>query len=102
MSTTLHPELRGLPVTTNGIELARTVEVLVDGDGELVGFELACRDGTRRFRTVYVEVPRKNAKSTLTSGVGLYMLALDGEGGAECYSAATTRDRSRVCVAMSA
>ena len=49
MSTTLHPELRGLPVTTNGIELARTVDVLVDGEGELVGFELACRDGTRRF-----------------------------------------------------
>ena len=49
MSATLHPELRGLPVTTNGIELARTVEVLVDGDGELIGFELACRDGTRRF-----------------------------------------------------
>ena len=49
MSTTIRPELRGLPVTTNGIELARTVDVLVDGDRELVGFELACRDGTRRF-----------------------------------------------------
>jgi hypothetical protein len=49
MSATLHSELLGLPVTTNGIELARTVDVLVDGEGELVGFELACRDGTRRF-----------------------------------------------------
>ncbi len=49
MSATLHPELLGLPVTTNGIELARTVDVLVDGDGQPVGFELACRDGTRRF-----------------------------------------------------
>ncbi len=48
MSATLHSELLGLPVTTNGIELARTVDVLVDGDGQLVGFELACRDGTRR------------------------------------------------------
>jgi hypothetical protein len=44
----------------------------------------------------YVEVPRKNAKSTLTSGIGLYMLALDGEGGAECYSAATTRDQAKI------
>jgi phage terminase large subunit-like protein len=58
--------------------------------------EIAARDGTRRFRTVYVEVPRKNAKSTLTSGVGLYMLGLDGEGGAECYSAATTRDQAKI------
>jgi len=49
MSTALRPELLGLPVTTNGIELARTADVLVDGDGQLVGFELACRDRTRRF-----------------------------------------------------
>ena len=49
MSATLHSELLGLPVTTNGIELARTADVLVDGDGQLVGFELACRDRTRRF-----------------------------------------------------
>jgi hypothetical protein len=42
-------ELLRLPVTTNGIELGRTVGVLVDRDGRLVGFELDCRDGTRRF-----------------------------------------------------
>lgn len=53
-------------------------------------------DGIRRFRTAYIEVPRKNAKSTLTSGIGLYMLTADGEGGSECYSAATTRDQARI------
>jgi hypothetical protein len=42
-------ELLRLPVTTNGIELGRTVEALVDGDGRLIGFELVCRDGARRF-----------------------------------------------------
>lgn len=52
--------------------------------------------GLRRFRTVYIEVPRKNAKSTLSSGVGLYMLTEDGEEGAEVYSAATTRDQARI------
>jgi len=52
--------------------------------------------GNRRFRTVYIEVPRKNAKSTLTSGVGLYMLTCDGEEGAEVYSAATTRDQAKI------
>jgi len=53
-------------------------------------------DGYRRFKTVYTEVPRKNAKSTLSSGVGLYCLLADGEGGAEVFSAATTRDQARL------
>lgn len=50
----------------------------------------------RRFRTAYDEVARKNAKSTLSSGIGLYMAGADGEGGAEVYSAATTRDQARI------
>jgi hypothetical protein len=33
----------------------------------------------RRFRTAYNEVARKNAKSTLSSGVGLYMTGADSE-----------------------
>lgn len=52
--------------------------------------------GLRRFRDVYLEIPRKNAKSTLTSGVALYMLTADGEQGAEIYSAATTKDQARI------
>ena len=52
--------------------------------------------GGRRFRRAYIEVPRGNAKSTLSSGVALYALALDGEQGAEVYSAATTRDQARI------
>ena len=42
-------ELLRLPVTANGIELGRTVAVLADRDGRIVGFELVCRDGSRRF-----------------------------------------------------
>lgn len=52
--------------------------------------------GLRRYREGYVEVPRKNAKSTLSSGLALYMLTADGEHGAEVYSAATTRDQARI------
>ena len=52
--------------------------------------------GLRRFLTVYLEVARKNAKSTLAAGIGLYMLAADGEPGAEVYSAATTGDQARI------
>ncbi len=52
-------------------------------------------DGTRRFHTSYWEVARKNGKSTLAAIVGLYMLAADGEGGAEIYAAATKRAQAK-------
>lgn len=53
------------------------------------------QDGLRRFRVALVLIPRKNAKSTLGAIIALYMLVADGEGGAECYSAATTRDQAK-------
>jgi phage terminase large subunit-like protein len=52
--------------------------------------------GYRRFRVSYFEVARKNAKSTLASGEMLYMATADGEAGAECYSAATTKQQARI------
>lgn len=53
-------------------------------------------DGLRRFRVALIMVPRKNTKSTLGAIVVLYMLTADGEGGPNCYSAATTRDQAKV------
>jgi phage terminase large subunit-like protein len=50
----------------------------------------------RRYRTVYIEVPRKNAKSTFSSAVGLYMLTADGEQGAEVYSAAKAKKQALI------
>jgi phage terminase large subunit-like protein len=50
--------------------------------------------GKRRFRVIDLFVPRKNAKSTLASVIGLYMLAVDGEFGAEVYSGATSQDQA--------
>lgn len=50
----------------------------------------------RRFRTAYVEVARKNGKSTFASGIGLYMLDADGEPGAEIYSAATKKAQAKI------
>jgi len=52
--------------------------------------------GLRRFRTAYIEVPRKNGKSLFAAAITLYMLTADGEPGAECYSAATTRDQAKI------
>lgn len=51
-------------------------------------------DGLRRYRRVYIEVPRKNAKSTTTAGTGLYMFVADNEHGAEVYSGATTEKQA--------
>jgi phage terminase large subunit-like protein len=51
-------------------------------------------DGTRRFRTVYLEVGRKNGKTTLAAGIGLYLLVADNEPGAEIYTAATKLDQA--------
>jgi phage terminase large subunit-like protein len=53
-------------------------------------------DGTRRYRTVYIEIPRKNGKSTLASGLGLLLLYLDNEPGAEIYSAAADREQAAI------
>ena len=54
------------------------------------------QDGRRRFRRVYIEVPRGNGKSCLSSGVALYCLCADKEPGAEIYSFATTRDQAKI------
>lgn len=53
-------------------------------------------DGLRRFNRAYVELPKKNGKSTLASGIGLYMLLGDGEAGAECYSVATDQAQASI------
>ena len=53
-------------------------------------------DGTRRYRTVHIEIARKNGKTQLGAGIGLYMLVADKEGGAEVYAAATKRDQAKI------
>lgn len=50
--------------------------------------------GGRRFKRAYTEVPRGNAKSTLSAAVALYGLTSDGEMGAEVYAAATTKEQA--------
>lgn len=52
--------------------------------------------GTRIVRELYVEIPRKNGKSTLSSGLALVLLAADGELGGEVYAAASTKDQARI------
>lgn len=50
--------------------------------------------GVRRFRRAMLLVPRKNGKSPLAAGLGLWMFAADGEHGAEVYSGATSEKQA--------
>ena len=53
-------------------------------------------DGTRQYRTAYIEMPKKQGKSPIAAGIALYLLMLDEEWGAEIYSAAADRDQASI------
>lgn len=53
-------------------------------------------DGLRRFREVYEQIGKKNGKSTDAATTALYCMTVDGEQGAEIYSAATGRDQAKI------
>lgn len=52
--------------------------------------------GLRRTKRAVLIVAKKNGKSLLAAAIGLYMLIADGEGGPECYAAATQRDQAKI------
>ena len=51
-------------------------------------------DGTRQYKFVYVEIPKKNGKSELAAGAALYQLFADGEKSGEIYGCAADRDQA--------
>lgn len=51
----------------------------------------------RRFREAYIEIPKKNGKTSWGAAIGLLMQFFDGENGPEVYSAAFTRDQALQC-----
>ena len=95
-----------------GDRICWVIEHLTHVKGELAGQEIKLEpwqvfilhttfswkttEGIRRFRRVYIEVPRGNGKSSLSSGVALFCLCGDREPGAEVYSFATTRDQAKI------
>lgn len=50
----------------------------------------------RQYRMGWIELGRKNGKSELLAGLALYLLAFDGDEGAEIYGAAKDRDQARI------
>lgn len=54
------------------------------------------RGGLRRYRTLYLEVAKKNGKSTLVSAISLYLLIADGEGAPEIYLNAVDKKQAEI------
>lgn len=65
--------------------------------GLWVAFGWMRADGTRRFRFFYLEVARKNGKTTEAAGIGLYLAFADGEMGADVYACATKKEQAKIC-----
>ena len=57
-------------------------------------FGFVDKNGNRRFQEVFIEVGRKNGKTSWVAAVELYMLIADGEGAPQVYNAATSYDQA--------
>jgi len=49
---------------------------------------------SRIIRNAWIEVPRKNGKTTIASGLALYLAFADGEAGAQVIAAAGSKDQA--------
>ncbi len=59
-------------------------------------FGIVKEDGTRQFRTAYVEICKKVGKSELAAAIALYLLYADNEPSAEVYGAAADRQQASI------
>ena len=59
-------------------------------------FGIVKKDGTRQFRTAFIELPKKNGKSELAAALALYLLYADDEPSAEVYGAAADRQQASI------
>jgi phage terminase large subunit-like protein len=55
------------------------------------------KEGTRRFNYAYIEIPKKNGKTTYAAFIGDYLFEFDGEEEAEVYCAASVEKQARIC-----
>lgn len=81
-------EWAGLPLTLQPWQEQQIIRPLFG--------EKRASDGLRRYRTAYIEIPKKNGKSCLSAGLALYLLFADGEPGAQVFSAAADKIQARI------
>lgn len=60
----------------------------------LLGFRVRA-NGLRKYRSAYIQVPRKNAKSTAAAILANWFLVME-EGQQDIYTAAVSRDQARI------
>lgn len=56
--------------------------------------------GVRRFNYAYIEIPKKNGKTTFAAVFANYLLFFDGEQEAEVYCAASVEKQAKICFSM--
>jgi len=54
-------------------------------------------DYVRVIRQCWIDVPRKNGKTTIAGGFGTYMLGADGEAGGQVIAAAAGKEQANFC-----
>jgi len=71
---------------------------LQDWQKQLVGhlFGWIKEDGTRRFRKLFLYIPRKNGKTELAAGLGVIFFVADGEPSGEVYCGALTIPQANI------
>ena len=55
------------------------------------------KDGSRRFNYAYIEIAKKNGKTTFAAVLANYLLFFDGEEEAEVYHVATVEKQAHIC-----
>jgi phage terminase large subunit-like protein len=68
--------------------------------GNIFGWKDA--KGMRRYKEVFIFVPRKNSKTTLTAGITNCIFFTDHEPGAQIYMAAAEREQATLCFSIAA
>jgi len=80
-------------------ELAKTPFILQEYQKEQIIkplFGWKRKDGSRKYRTAFIFLPRKNGKSTLAAAIILTLMYLDEGFGNEYYSAANDKEQAKL------
>lgn len=82
----------GRPLTLRSWQVAYLI-------GPTYGWVRKDEDGIPRriIRTQFLDIPRKNAKTTVGGGQAIYLTTADGEPGAQVYALASRKDQARFC-----
>lgn len=51
----------------------------------------------RRFNEAYIDIARKNGKTTFAAIIALFLAMVDGEAGAQVYTAGTKMEQAKIC-----